>query len=164
MTENSHEQLELLKRLARRYLPNLSPALCAQARDQILLLVMERGTWDDSLDMLRVFPREVLVDALREGTACTMSKKSWNFWHLRLRVGEPGNPPPLPPARHSFSDLLDGEVMPGVRAQLAAGHPIYYYFHDLDVEVEERPDGSVWRVSLRGGRVTYLDAEPVCRY
>lgn len=65
--------------------------------------------------------------------------------------------------RHSLSDVLDGEtVMPGVIDQLAAGHPIYYRCDDAGCYVEERPDGSIWRVEFGpGGSLRYLDDRPI---
>lgn len=62
---------------------------------------------------------------------------------------------------HSFADVLDGTVDPAVLAHLAAGHPIYYFDDDLDSIVEERPDGTIWRVILGPCRaVSYPDQEP----
>lgn len=79
-------------------------------------------------------------------------------------VGEPVKIPPLAQARHSLEDTLNGEVMPGVLAQLAAGHPIYYFCDDAGCHVEERPDGTVWRIELgRSGTVRYLDGGPILR-
>lgn len=67
--------------------------------------------------------------------------------------------------RHSLSDVLDGEtVMPGVLAQLAAGYPIYYFRDDAGCHVEERPDGTIWRVEFGpGGSLRYLDYRPLFR-
>lgn len=62
---------------------------------------------------------------------------------------------------HSFADVLDGTVDPAVLAHLAAGHPIYYFDSVLDSVVEERPDGTIWRVTLGpGGVVEYPDQGP----
>jgi hypothetical protein len=62
---------------------------------------------------------------------------------------------------HSLSDVLDGTVDPAVLAHLAAGHPIYYFDSVLDSVVEERPDGTIWRVILRpGGAIEYPDQGP----
>lgn len=62
---------------------------------------------------------------------------------------------------HSLSDLLDGTVDPEVLELLRAGIPIYYWDDALGSVVEERPDGTVWRVELGPGRsVRYLDARP----
>lgn len=66
--------------------------------------------------------------------------------------------------KHSLSDVLDGTVDPAVLAHLAAGHPIYYFDKALDSVVEERQDGTIWRVELGPGRhVMYLDDEPAWR-
>ena len=63
--------------------------------------------------------------------------------------------------KHSLSDVLDGTVDPAVLAHLAAGHPIYYFDDELDSIVEERPDGTIWRVELGPGRsVRYIDDGP----
>jgi hypothetical protein len=64
--------------------------------------------------------------------------------------------------QHSLSDVLDGTVDPAVLALLRAGIPIYYFDSELDTIVEERPDGTVWRVELGPGRlVRYLDDQPI---
>lgn len=63
---------------------------------------------------------------------------------------------------HSLSDVLDGTVDPAVLALLRAGIPIYYFDSEMDSVVEERPDGTVWRVELGPGRsVRYLDDQPL---
>lgn len=60
--------------------------------------------------------------------------------------------------RHSLSDVLDMTVDPTVTAILRAGFPIYYYCNKAACTVEERPDGTVWRVNLGPDRqVSYLD-------
>lgn len=66
--------------------------------------------------------------------------------------------------QHSFSDVLDGTVDPAVLALLRAGIPIFYYCDEAGCIVEERPDGTVWRVELGPGRsVRYLDDFPISR-
>lgn len=95
----SADQVDLLKRFAQRYIWWQTPEESLRSPDRILLQVMELGDWADCVAMMTGLPNERLVEALRKGTAGTLSPKSWNFWHIRLYVGEPGNPPPLPPAR-----------------------------------------------------------------
>jgi len=95
----SADQVNLLKRFARRYIWWRTPGESLRSPDRILLQIMEIGEWEDCLAIMNGFPRERLVEAVRAGTAGTLSPKSWNFWHIRLYVGEPGKPPPLPPAR-----------------------------------------------------------------
>lgn len=64
--------------------------------------------------------------------------------------------------QHSFADILDGTVDPAVLAHLRAGHPIYYFDKALDSVVEERPDGTILRVTLKpGGLIEYKD-QPQC--
>jgi hypothetical protein len=63
---------------------------------------------------------------------------------------------------HSLADVLDGTVDPAVLAHLEAGHPIYYFCSEIGSVVEERPDGTIWRVRLKaGGVIEYLDERPV---
>ncbi|WP_071469115.1 hypothetical protein [Roseinatronobacter thiooxidans] len=63
---------------------------------------------------------------------------------------------------HSLSGVLDGTVDPAVLELLRAGIPIYYFDKVLDSIVEERPDGTVWRVELGpGARVSYMDDHPI---
>lgn len=95
----SADQVNLLKRFAQRYIWWQPPEESLRSPDRILLQVMEIGEWEDCLAMMSGFSRDHLEAALGAGTAGTLSPKSWNFWHIRLNVGEPGNPPPLPPAR-----------------------------------------------------------------
>lgn len=66
--------------------------------------------------------------------------------------------------KHSFSDVLDGTVDPAVLAHLEEGHPIYYFDDALDSIVEERPDGTIWRVELGlGGHIRYIDDGPALK-
>jgi hypothetical protein len=97
----SADQVDLLKRFAQRYIWWQPPEESLKSHNRILLQVMEIGDWEDCLAMVNGFPTERLDEALREGTAGTISPKSRNFWHIRLKVGESGNPPPLPPARRA---------------------------------------------------------------
>lgn len=63
---------------------------------------------------------------------------------------------------HSLSDVLDGTVDPAVLALLSAGIPIFYYCDEAGCIVEERPDGTIWRVELGPGRhVRYIDDQPI---
>ena len=63
---------------------------------------------------------------------------------------------------HSFADVLDGTVDPAVLAHLEAGHPIYYFDKSLDSVVEERPDGTILRVTLKPGGVIEYQDQPQC--
>lgn len=63
---------------------------------------------------------------------------------------------------HSFADILDGTVDPAVLAHLSAGHPIYYFDKALDSVVEERPDGTILRVTLKPGGVIEYQDQPQC--
>lgn len=101
MSGLSDDQTHLLRGLAVRYIWWQSPEESLKAPNRILLQVMEIGDWDDCVAMISGLPHARLVEALQEGTTGTLSPKSWNFWHLRLKVGTPGNPPPLPPARRA---------------------------------------------------------------
>lgn len=63
---------------------------------------------------------------------------------------------------HSLADVLDGTVDRAVLAHLEAGRPIYYFCDERDSIVEERPDGTIWRVRLKaGGAIEHLDERPV---
>jgi hypothetical protein len=97
----SADQTDLLRRFAQRYIWWQSPEESLRSPNRVLLQVMEIGEWDDCVAMITGLPNVRLVEALQDGTAGTLSPKSWNFWHLRLKVGAPGNPPPLPPARRA---------------------------------------------------------------
>jgi hypothetical protein len=108
----SGDQVNLLKRSARRYIWWQTAEKSLKSHSRILLQVMEIGNWEDCLAIMNGFPRERLVEALRAGTAGTLPPKSWNFWHIRLNVGEPGNPPPTPPGEaggmSAFSPRMSG--------------------------------------------------------
>lgn len=61
-----------------------------------------------------------------------------------------------------WSKDLDGTVDPTVLAILRARHPMHYFCVELDCVVEERPDGTIWRVELGPRRrVRYLDDRPI---
>lgn len=56
---------------------------------RFLLRVMEMGTWEMVRAMETTFPKEQLVEALRQAPHGALSPKSWNFWRLRLGVDVP---------------------------------------------------------------------------
>lgn len=119
----SADQVNLLKRFARRYIWWRTPGESLRSPDRILLQIMEIGEWEDCLAIMNGFPRERLVEAVRAGTAGTLSPKSWNFWHIRLYVGEPGKPPP-PPRR----DRMIFRVVPDRQHPAPTGLPKHNVF------------------------------------
>ena len=53
---------------------------------RLLLRVMEMGNWEMVRAMEQAYPRNYLVDVLKEAPCGALSTKSWNFWCLRLGV------------------------------------------------------------------------------
>jgi len=48
--------------------------------------IMDIGTWQMIEHLERYFSKEHLVDALKKAPFGALSKRSWNFWCLRLGV------------------------------------------------------------------------------
>lgn len=53
------------------------------------LRVMELGTWEMMEALQEHFPKSVLIDALEKADYGALSRRSWNFWCLRLGVDIP---------------------------------------------------------------------------
>jgi hypothetical protein len=53
---------------------------------RFLLRVMEMGNWQMARAMERTFSRDYLIGVLRNAPCGALSRKSWNFWCLRLGV------------------------------------------------------------------------------
>jgi hypothetical protein len=64
---------------------------------RLVAQVMEMGTWEDAHELLRIVGPGAFADVLRAPPPGLFSPRSWAFWHIRLRLGEP---PPLPRGRN----------------------------------------------------------------
>ena len=74
------------------------PEIEAQ-REKVLLRTMDIGTLPDLLAAERVFGRGQLAGILAGADAGAMKPRSWSFWHYRLGLTAPGEPPPPMPTR-----------------------------------------------------------------
>jgi len=88
--------LRHLESLGKRYLWWKTPDQIAAHPDQLFAQIMDIGSWDDWVTLEREVPREHLCEVLRYAEPGQFSAKSWQFWHLRLRLAELGQVPPLP--------------------------------------------------------------------
>jgi hypothetical protein len=53
---------------------------------RLLLRIMEMGNWQMVRAMEQVYSRNFLIDVLKQAPCGALSRKSWNFWCLRLGV------------------------------------------------------------------------------
>ena len=51
---------------------------------RFLLRVMDMGTWQMVRAMEKAFPNNYLIEVVKHAPCGALSKKSWNFWCLRL--------------------------------------------------------------------------------
>ena len=95
----SHDDLEFLKVLARRYIWWKRTDDGASEPRRVIAQVMNLGDWDDVNAMQRQLSNEVLREALRHAEAGQFNARSWTWWHYRLGLAAVGQVPPLPARR-----------------------------------------------------------------
>ncbi len=88
-TENKH-----LLELAAKYVWWTSPEVTvSKGIDKLVANVMELGTWDDAVTLLKTVGTDPFLAVLNTPPAGTISDKSLAFWHQRL--GREGTAPKL---------------------------------------------------------------------
>ena len=79
--------------LAKKYIWWKKPETAVQDIDHLLSYVMTFGTFDDVNAALELLGEEPFRDAIRNAPPGVFNIRSWNYWHLKLKLG---SPPPLP--------------------------------------------------------------------
>lgn len=97
--ELSPEQIEVLRRLAPRYIwwKSLDEALRHPQR--IIAQVMNMGDWDDIVFLIGQFDDDTLRDVIGAAEIGQFNPRAWHYWHYRLGLATYGEVPPLPDRR-----------------------------------------------------------------
>ena len=85
----------LLKDMA-HYIWWEKPDVAVQDPYRLIAQVMNMGLMDDVLRVLHECGRDCLKDILKNAEPGWFTPKSWNFWHIFLRLSKYNNVPPLP--------------------------------------------------------------------
>ena len=88
-----------LRRLSSRYCWDSSPERAHLEAERVILRTCNVGTWEDTLDIERVFGTPTLRAILSQSPAGALTPRAWSFWHYRLGLADVDNPPPPQPGR-----------------------------------------------------------------
>jgi len=87
---------QLMSRLAAKYIWWKAPELALEQPERVAAQVMELGDWDDVVLLCEAEGDDFLRDVLHHAEPGQLSERSWNYWHYRLGLAEPGQVPALP--------------------------------------------------------------------
>jgi hypothetical protein len=90
------DQRAILAPLARRYIWWQPPERSVDHPHRLLAKVMNIGDWHDVQGMCAAVEPEALRQVLAEAQPGEFSRRSWNFWHLRLGLPHGEDLPELP--------------------------------------------------------------------
>jgi hypothetical protein len=90
------DQRAILAPLARRYIWWQPPERSLDHPHRLLAQVMNIGDWHDVQGMCAAMEPEALRQVLAEAQPGEFSRRSWNFWHLRLGLPHGEDLPELP--------------------------------------------------------------------
>jgi hypothetical protein len=91
--------LDLLTRLARRYVWWKTTDEAVAMPEPVVARVMDIGDYDDVQALAVQVGDDYLRDVLNHAEIGQFSPRSWTYWHYRLGLAEPGQVPPLPSRR-----------------------------------------------------------------
>lgn len=92
----SHDDLEFLEVLGKRYIWWKRPCDAASEPRRVIAQVMNLGDWDDVNAMQQRQGAGALREALRHAEAGQFNARSWSWWHYRLGLAAVGQVPALP--------------------------------------------------------------------
>ncbi len=90
-------QMELLARLAMRYVWWKSVEDALRYPDRIIAQVMNIGDYDDVQALIEAFGEEALREVVRHAEAGQFNERSWAYWHIRLGLVPPNASAVIPP-------------------------------------------------------------------
>ncbi len=85
--------LQLIHRLARKYVWWKSPEDASAMPRRVLTQVMNIGDYDDVQAMCGEFDESVLRDVIAQAEAGQFNPRSWTYWHYRLGLATLENCP-----------------------------------------------------------------------
>lgn len=84
---------------ARKYIWWQPPEVAVKDRHRVIAQVMNLGTFEDVQALRKQAGEMALKQVLREARPGEFSERSWNYWHLILRLSQLRAVPPLPVRR-----------------------------------------------------------------
>jgi hypothetical protein len=85
-----------LKFFAVKYIWWLSPDVAVERPDHVLAQVMNLGTFEDTMRLIKIAGRDRLRRVLECAEAGWFSPAAWHYWHYKLDVSQLEQVPPLP--------------------------------------------------------------------
>lgn len=92
----TQHQTDKLLEYAKKYIWWMKQEEAIERPHRIVLQLLDKGEWKDCQDALKLFGRETIKDIVKKAEAGNLSKKSWNFWHLYLKICSYPDMPPYP--------------------------------------------------------------------
>jgi hypothetical protein len=92
----SAQALTCLKKLAPTYVWWKTPEEAMLYPDRVAAQVMDRGMWNDVIEMIEATGEDYLRDVLTNAEIGQLNPRSWHYWHYRLGLAEYGKVP-VPP-------------------------------------------------------------------
>jgi hypothetical protein len=88
--------IELLEKLARKYLWWKTPEEALAQPERIVAQVMNIGDYDDVQSVVHRVDSAYLCQVLMRAEVGQFDARSWAYWHYRLGLSDPGKVPALP--------------------------------------------------------------------
>jgi hypothetical protein len=99
MPSSEPEELDLLKRLAAKYIWWKHPDEAVQYPQRVMAQVMTIGEYQDIQQLVKLAGNERLKEVLRQAEIGQFSEQAWAYWHYRLGLAAFDSVPPLPSER-----------------------------------------------------------------
>lgn len=84
--EHENNKLDLLLQLAKKYIWWKTPDEAITYPNRIIAQVMDIGDWYDVEKLYSSVGEERFKEVLQSAEIGQFSFKSWNFWHLKLKL------------------------------------------------------------------------------
>lgn len=91
--------LELLKRLAKRYVWWKTPEEAVEFLRLVVAQVMNIGDYDDVQSLVKSVGDDYLREVIAQAETGQFNVKSWHYWHYRLGLAKHSEVPPMPKRR-----------------------------------------------------------------
>ena len=95
----SHLDLELLKRLAKRYVWWKTPEEAVKYPRLVVARVMNIGDYDDVQVLVKSVGDDYLREVIAQAEIGQFNARSWHYWHYRLGLAKYDEVPPMPKRR-----------------------------------------------------------------
>lgn len=95
----SQTDIDLLKRLASKYIWWQTPDEAIAMPERVIAQVMNIGDYADVQKLASQVGDEVLRDVITHAQAGQFDQRSWAYWHYRLGLASVDHLPPMPSRR-----------------------------------------------------------------